>query len=627
MAGEIPGNVPPPDSRPSKKRLPGWKEAVGLLVLTTMMASCTPAVAKTIPPETQTAQAATWEVPEMPTLAFPNEPEVFDPATVGVSVPIELSQSINLWVSSLLLSETKPETLSFIEADMLSITEGEFHVPPGHIQLEIREGDTLWSIAATFGTNHEALAALNRVDPRGLQVGELLIVPINGEASGDRFTSQIVARSSVEIPAGLVVEMDLLKQDEVPVDLGLVFELENPRSLSEIAILLGITEADILAANPFFNSHDPSDGPCPFYSDSPMILCGRSFIRIPKEISVKVGNTEAVSLAGLSGSWHGVIASGTKGRLFNEEEEISPLRAVLMGVNPINGKLIIKLDQGGDYFEIPQERFIVDHGLVPTVINDERYGEGFRWQTNSLGDSIGIEIYERGQWASQNMFLSIAHILPFINEITGMELANIDRIIISTQTPDTPSGVSNGFWGIIHEENGSFSMHIGLNIGAGGYDHELAHGGNQVRLKDGTWVSAYSPILNEAIATYVENVTYYARWGQWSEGQLISEDSMQIKNLPELRGQPLMLDFSDRDILNNYGVLSRCAGRALLEIDQVALDNGRPEFLQQLLQASKHLTRIEEKQVSAEDWLVLAEQIWPGQGPELINRYHVLFMR
>ena len=78
---------------------------------------------------------------------------------------------------------------------------------------------------------------------------------------------------------------------------------------------------------------------------------------------------------------------------------------------------------------------------------------------------------------------------------------------------------------------------------------------------------------------------------------------------------------------NRYSALSHAAGGALLEIDRIASEKGHSDFLRRLIFYSRALARKEKRQIVAKDWLSFAEQIWPNEGPELINRYHVLFVK
>jgi hypothetical protein len=401
-----------------------------------------------------------------------------------------------------------------------------------------------------------------------------------------------------------------------------LYFLWAPITVGQVAEKLKMSEEEFLSHNKFLLKECEVDLKyCPYVSFDQKILMGNRFVALPREY-MDVDEVSSIR----SSTWPlEVLEKGAEGRVFSVQSNSYSIRATLMGLNIETGNFVVEIGNN-NYSEVHQDQFLVDLGFAPERIMDGEFGEGLRWQLESYGEIIYIETYNLPEELAQNTALDIKNYLPLVQKYCRFDVNKIKRIIYTTGV--SSDEVTAEFAGISCENEGDkCRILIKRDLVFDAPAHELCHAGNYVQLGDGSWIPAYSRIIDEGVAAYVDDIRK-APYRNKQLAHLFGDDEMlEQNNIEKLRSEVLFLDFNNEETLSRYGTLTEYSGWAIWEINQTAIEGGKPEFLAELITAARELARKEKRRVTGYDLVRLAEEIWPGEGASLVNNYNVLFIR
>jgi len=418
-------------------------------------------------------------------------------------------------------------------------------------------------------------------------------------------------------------EVEGIKLKEIPFSTASnLYFLPVPITVGQVAEKLEVSEEEFLSHNKFLLKECEADLKyCPYVSFDQRILMGNRFVVLPEEY-MDVDKISSIR----SNPWpYGVLEKRTEGRVFSVQSNSYSIRAILIGQNIETGNFVVQIGDN-DYFEIHQTQFLVDFGFAPERIVDDEFGEGQRWQLENSGQIIYIETYSLPENIAQDVALDIRNYLPLVQKYCVFDVSNIKRIVYTTGVSADVVGAQ--FAGISCESEGDkCRILIKRGLVSDAPAHELCHAGNNVQLEDGSWTPAYSRIIDEGFAAFVDDIRKAPYRSEQVAHLFGDEEMLEQNNIEELRSEVLLLDFNDEKTLHRYGNLTEYAGWAIWKINQTAVKKDRPEFLVELISAARELVRSEKRRVTGYDLVDLAEKIWPGEGADLINKYNVLFIQ
>ncbi len=474
-----------------------------------------------------------------------------------------------------------------------------------------------------------AVAAWNKLSwkAKGATVGGLLFL---GGIAGWRFHEGI-GSPTIPFAEGTETTLDI-SQAQIPPKPEIVFSkeveesriapvvftLNFPSTLETIAEIFEVTQQELIQENPWLFKKDLSE-PSPWSDFEKGILKGYVNLGLPSR-AIK----EDVDYTGVGGCATGIMERGIEGKILSETEGAEPVRATLFGLNRETGRLVVEL-QSGNLQEIEADQFICDAGLIPKTVEDENYGKGLDWELEFEKQKIKFEVFGLPELYSQQLASQAAYAIPKIKELLGSDLSQFRKFVV-LQNRDTKVGaVFSGVNCDLVESPDSSQCDLVITQGVGPFTHELIHASNIVLTENGDWMPVFSRVIDEGLATYFSAKVGGEHLIKASFPKFF-EETLAKGNTENLREETLRLDQSVPETYNRYAEITAIAGWAFKQIDEEAVLNGKPEFLSQLLTAAREKARESGRSVTATDLVNMAGQLW-DKGPELIEQYHVLFMR